>query len=183
MRRLQLWHIVVLLVVLSCVPACVPRAPAVSGQSPAPARTTTPTVGDTVSLAVGRVTLVSVTTTAPPHFGSGVNEPSLWLNFTFVNSTTASATIGGFRGPPFPAVRAADDSTVGVNSSSTRLENGGGGWGIQAKGVGAYLNPGGVMYASFGLRPKASQYAPGRLPLTVQWRPLDGGPEFSFEVH
>ncbi len=143
-----------------------------TARRPVAAENTTPTVGDSVRIAPGRVTLESVTTTAPPGFGRGLEDPTLWLNFRFVNTTDGTVTVSGFRGAPPPQVTGADGTRVDASTKKTTFTGGTGGFGLLGPEA-IYLGPKGVVVASFGLRPTRVQYVRGHLPLKVIWRPTD----------
>lgn len=168
-----------LLSIAALLSACGTPSADQKGQAPATREETTPTVGDTVLIANGRVSLTSVTTTPPPAFVTMTNPPSLWVHLQFENWTDSSVEIVGARGAPRPEIRAADGSTVDVTAFQSGYRGGTGGWSPGQSAV--HLNPGGVLYADFGLRPTRGQYLPGRLPLRVSWQPSEDGTA-TFEV-
>lgn len=133
----------------------------------------TPTVGSSVSIPSGIVTLERVTRTKTTGPGA-TKQPSIrWIFFRYTNTSDATVTVSGFRGAPPPAVAGADGSAVEVDGEQTDFEGGSGGWGLgQPEEV--YLGPNGFVTAGFLVRPLETQYQTGSLPLTIEWEPTAG---------
>lgn len=134
---------------------------------------TSPTVGDTISLPSGDVTLVSASAAPPASWNTGSETETLWLSFEFRNTSDSSVTVFGFRGAPEPSILAANGDEVLPGAKSTRFTGGAGGWGFgQPESV--TLDHNGVIYATFGTTLTEEQYLPGELPASVTWQPTDG---------
>jgi hypothetical protein len=95
-----------------------------------------------------------------------------------VNTSDTSLTITGSRGPLLPQIDSADGSGARASDVSSRIENGGGGWGLGAETP--YLNPGGVLRATYGIRALEGTAPPSR-PFIIEWAPT-GGEAARFEV-
>lgn len=133
---------------------------------------TTPTVGDSVSIPSGVVTLERVTRTNTTGPGATKHPSIRWMYFRFTNTSDATVTVSGFRGAPPPVVTGADGSVVDVDGKQTKFEGGTGGWGLGYPEA-VYLGPNGFVTAGFLVRPVESQYRAGSRPLTVEWQPTD----------
>ena len=158
------------------ITACTTRPAAVP-----PAETTDrplPSVGDTVGVPSGDITLVATNRNPPVDWnGSPVTE-TLWLSFEFRNTSETTVTIRGFRGAPDAVVHGADGMDISTTAKTTRYTQGTGGWGLgQPEAV--TLDPGGVLYATLGVALTEEQYDPGATAASVTWKPI-GEPGVTF---